>query len=192
MVLNFLHKLDADDQGRVIEPVKFEHRAGALFYSTMVLLDPIIEVTARLHSDPPRQAAFRLQFSQCTMRCGVGIERNHAWRANTLHRFAEEVFRSIDILTLAQVKIDRPPGFIHRAVLDRSTGPSTFYTSRHIARNRQPAAHTGSKASRIPARSAAPTAKSSCAPAPLCAPPPFPSGDVRLVCISNTIERTKR
>ncbi len=68
MLLNLLHKLDAaDGHGRVIEPFESVHRSGPLFYSTMVLLDHIIEVPARPHSDPLRQAAFRLQFSHGTM-----------------------------------------------------------------------------------------------------------------------------
>ncbi len=43
-------------------------------------------------------------------------ERDHAWRANTFHRFAEEVFRSIHIPPLTEIKIDRSPDFIHRPV----------------------------------------------------------------------------
>ena len=62
-LLNLLHKLDAADRHRrIIEPFEPEHRAGPLLDSPMVLLNYIVEILARPHSDPQRQLAFRLQF----------------------------------------------------------------------------------------------------------------------------------
>ena len=71
MLLNLLYQLDAADRHcRVIEPFESKHRSGPLFDAPMVLLDHIVEVLARPHSDPSRQPAFRLQLSHGTMGCG--------------------------------------------------------------------------------------------------------------------------
>jgi hypothetical protein len=68
MLLNLLYKLDAADRhGRVIQPFESEHRSGSLFDSPMVLLNHIVEILARPHSDTPRQPAFRLQFPNRTV-----------------------------------------------------------------------------------------------------------------------------
>jgi hypothetical protein len=68
MLLNLVYKLDAaDGHGRVIEPFESEHRSGPLFDAPMILLNPIVEILARPHSDPPGQPAFRLQFPHRSM-----------------------------------------------------------------------------------------------------------------------------
>ena len=93
------------------------------------------------------------------MRGGVAVQGDHSWDAMLPRRPGKEPLGGCDIPPSAQEKIDGAARFIHGAI---QVDPLTFDLEVSLnlrATSRRPAVRTGSSASQIPARNAAPIAR---------------------------------
>jgi hypothetical protein len=69
---------------------------------------------------------------------GVGVESDHSWRPNTLHRLTEKVFRSVYISPLAEIEINGSSDFVHCPI---QVGPPALHL--HVCLVTAPQTPTG-------------------------------------------------
>src|SRR5262249_40872523 len=89
ILLNLLRQLDATDDHRCgSETLQSQHRAEPLFYAPMILFDGVVQVLTASHSDTLGQLAGPLQIGHCTVRSGIGIQRDLCRSSLLAHCFA--------------------------------------------------------------------------------------------------------